>query len=67
MGLNHALSSGIAFYINGEPDGEMRTFRGINDITLGYSAGSMEAVGGDIDAFNQYWHGHGEYMLGHYD
>lgn len=90
-----SISSGIAFYINGEPDGEMRTFRGINDVTLegdtinfewserqqdlmgsvklhnrvtlGYSTGSIEAVGGDIDAFNQYWHGRDEYMLGHYD
>ncbi|WP_087116129.1 hypothetical protein [Corynebacterium urinipleomorphum] len=90
-----SISSGIAFYINGEPDGEMRTFRGINDVsldgdtinfewserqqdlmgsvklqnrvTLSYSNGRIEAVGGDVDAFNQYWHSRDEYMLGHYD
>lgn len=90
-----SVSSGIAFYINGEPDGEMRTFRGIsnvslngdtidfdwherqqdlmgsvkldNHVTLGYSNGHIEAVDGDVDAFNQYWHGQDQYMLGHYD
>ena len=90
-----SVSQGIAFYINGEPDGEMRTFRQINkvsldgdtisfdwherqqdlmgsvklenSVTLAYDNGHIEAVDGDVDAFNQYWHGQDQYMLGHYD
>lgn len=90
-----SVSQGIAFYINGEPDGEMRTFRQINNVsldgdtisfdwherqqdlmgsvklensvTLAYDNGHIEAVDGDVDAFNQYWHGQDQYMLGHYD
>lgn len=90
-----SVSQGIAFYINGEPDGEMRTFRQINkvsldgdtisfdwherqqdlmgsvklenSVTLAYDNGHIEAVDGDVDAFNQYWHGNDQYMLGHYD
>lgn len=90
-----SVSQGIAFYINGEPDGEMRTFRRINNVsldgdtisfdwherqqdlmgsvklensvTLAYDNGHIEAVDGDVDAFNQYWYGQDQYMLGHYD
>lgn len=90
-----SVSQGIAFYINGEPDGEMRTFRRIdnvsldgdtisfdwherqqdlmgsvkleNSVTLAYDNGHIEAVDGDVDAFNQYWYGQDQYMLGHYD
>lgn len=90
-----SVSQGIAFYLNGEPDGEMRTFRQINNVslegdtisfdwherqqdlmgsvklensvTLAYDNGHIEAVDGDVDAFNQYWYGQDQYMLGHYD
>lgn len=90
-----SISQGIAFYLNGEPDGEMRTFRQINNVsldgdtisfdwhereqdlmgsvklensvTLAYDNGHIEAVDGDVDAFNQYWYGQDQYILGHYD
>ena len=90
-----SVSQGIAFYINGEPDGEMRTFRQINNVsldgdtisfdwhereqdlmgsvklensvTLAYDNGHIEAVDGDVDAFNQYWNSSDQYILGHYD
>ena len=38
-----------------------------NNATLEFSSGTIEAVGGDIDAFNQYWHSSDQYQLGHYD
>ncbi|MCQ4624215.1 hypothetical protein KBX18_01350 [Corynebacterium sp. CCUG 69979] len=33
-GTGAAVSDGIAFYIDGKPDGDMRTFRGITNVTL---------------------------------
>lgn len=93
-GTGASVSDGIAFYLNGEPDGDMRTFRRItgvslsgdtvsfswgerpqdlsgsvkeyNSATLSFSGGRIQAVGGDVAAFNTYWNGSDRYMLGHY-